>query len=253
MSTLRLLVIQHEAMCPPGWVGEWLSDAGAELDVRHPYRGDDLPETLDAHDGLVVLGGSMGANDDADHAWLAPAKALVRHAASAGVPTLGICLGHQLCAVALGGVVTRNPHGQQIGVLDVGWTGEAATDPLLGPVARTARTVRAVQWNNDLVVEPPPGAVVLARTPKGEIQSARFADTVWGVQWHPEAGEEICRGWAEHDRDEAAERGVDLEEYVAHVAEATDELRATWRGLADGFAGLAARSRQGAGTDSTVR
>jgi GMP synthase (glutamine-hydrolysing) len=250
VSTLRLLVIQHEAMCPPGWVGEWLSDAGAELDVRRPYSGDDLPETLTGHAGLVVLGGSMGANDDADHAWLGPAKALVRDAASAGVPTLGICLGHQLCAVALGGVVTRNPNGQQIGVLDVGWTEEAPSDPLVGPVAGPAR---AVQWNNDLVVEPPAGTVVLARTPKGEIQSARFADTVWGVQWHPEAGEEICRGWAEHDRDEAAERGVDLEEYVAHVAEASDELRATWRGLADRFAGLAASSRQDAGTGSTVR
>jgi GMP synthase (glutamine-hydrolysing) len=250
VSTSRILVIQHEAMCPPGWVGDWLSDAGAELDVRRPYRGDLVPETLDDHAGLLVLGGSMGANDDAEHAWLGPVKELVRHAAGAGVPTLGICLGHQLCAVALGGVVVRNPRGQQVGVLDVGWTDEAAADRLLGPLARPAR---AVQWNNDIVAEPPPGAVVLARTPPGEIQSARFADTVWGVQWHPEAGEEICRGWAEHDRDEAAERGVDLEEYVAHVAEATGELQATWRGLATGFAALAARSGQDAVAGRSMR
>ena len=236
-------------MCPPGWVGDWLSEAGAELDVRRPYRGDALPESLDDHAGLVVLGGSMGANDDADHAWLGPAKALVRLAAASGVPALGICLGHQLCAVALGGVVVRNPQGQQIGVLDVGWTDEAGADPLLGPLARPAR---AVQWNNDIVVEPPQGSVVLARTPRGEIQSARFADTVWGVQWHPEAGADICRGWADHDRDEAAERGVDLEEYVAHVAEASDELRATWRGLAAGFAALA-RAGQEAPAGRTAR
>jgi GMP synthase (glutamine-hydrolysing) len=217
-------------------VGEWLSDAGAELDVRHPYRGDVLPETLDEHAGLVVLGGSMGADDDDEHHWLGPVKELLRHAAGTGVPTLGICLGHQLCAAALGGVVVRNPNRPQVGGLDVGWTDEAAADPLLGPLAGPAR---AVQWNNDIVVEPPAGAVVLARTAQGEIQSARFADTVWGVQWHPEAGEEICRGWAEHDRDEAAERGVDLEEYVAHVAEASEELQASWRGLATGFAALA--------------
>jgi GMP synthase (glutamine-hydrolysing) len=249
VRTLRLLVIQHEALCPPGWVGDWLSEAGAELDVRRPYRGDALPESLDDHAGLVVLGGSMGANDDADHAWLGPAKALVRLAAASGVPALGICLGHQLCAVALGGVVVRNPQGQQIGVMDVGWTDEAGADALLGPLARPAR---AVQWNNDIVVEPPQGSVVLARTPRGEIQSARFADTVWGVQWHPEAGADICRGWADDDRDEAAERGVDLEEYVAHVAEASDELRATWRGLATGFAALA-RAGQEAPVGRTAR
>lgn len=224
-------------MCPPGWVGEWLEEAGVELDVRRPYRGDELPEALTDHAGLVILGGSMGATDDADHSWLAPVKALVRLAAATGVPTLGICLGHQLCAVALGGRVERNPRGQQVGVLDVGWTDAAATDPLFGALAGP---VRAVQWNNDIVVEMPAGAVVLARTPHAEIQAARFADTVWGVQWHPEAGEEICRGWAEHDRDEAAERGVNLEEYVAQVAGARDELRSTWHALADGFAALAA-------------
>jgi GMP synthase (glutamine-hydrolysing) len=231
-------------------VGQWLSDAGAELDVRHPYRGDVLPETLDEHAGLVVLGGSMGADDDDEHHWLGPVKELLRHAAGTGVPTLGICLGHQLCAAALGGVVVRNPNGQQVGVLDVGWTDEAAADPLLGPLAGPAR---AVQWNNDIVVEPPAGAVVLARTARGEIQSARFAETVWGVQWHPEAGEEICRGWAEHDRDEAAERGVDLEEYVATVAAATEELRDTWRGLAVGFADLAARTGRDAAAGRSAR
>ena len=122
-------------------------------------------------------------------------------------------------------------------MLDVGWTDAAADDPLLGPLSGP---VRAVQWNNDLVLDLPEGAVVLARTPRDEVQAVRFADTVWGVQWHPEAGEQICRGWAENDRDEAAERGVDLAEYVAHVAAAQDELRATWRGLAERFAALAA-------------
>ncbi len=245
MNTPALLVVEHEASCPPGWVGEWLVEAGAELDVRRPYLGDALPEELSDHAGLVVLGGTMGANDDADHAWLAPTKALVRLAAATGVPTLGICLGHQLSAVALGGRVDRNPRGQQIGVLDVGWTDAAAEDPLLGPLTGP---VRAVQWNNDLVLDLPEGAVVLARTPRDEVQAVRYADTVWGVQWHPEAGEQICRGWAENDRDEAAERGVDLAEYVGHVAAAQDELRSTWRRLAEGFAALAAPAAPAART-----
>jgi GMP synthase (glutamine-hydrolysing) len=219
-------------MCPPGWVGEWLEEAGAGLDVRQPYAGDDLPATLEDHDAMVVLGGSMGAGDDADHPWLTDVKELVRVAAARGVPTWGICLGHQLCAVALGGEVVRNPRGQQIGVLDVGWHPDAAGDPLF---ARVPRPSRAAQWNNDIVVSLPEGARPLARTGLGELQAARFAPTVWGVQWHPEAGGDVVRVWADHDRDEAVERGVDVDDYVGHVTAAEAELRATWQPLADGF------------------
>jgi len=241
VSSPRVLVVEHEQMCPPGWVGEWLADAGATLDLRRPYAGDALPDNLAGHDAYVVLGGSMGANDDADHPWLTRVKHLIRRAAATDVPTLGICLGHQLSAVALGGRVERNPRGQQVGVLDVGWTVDADTDPLLGPIAvtRSARPTRAVQWNNDLVIETPPGTVVLAHTPRDEVQAARFAPTVWGVQWHPEAGEDVVRVWAEKDRDDAAERGVDLEGYVAAVGAARDELRATWAPLAGLLLGLA--------------
>jgi GMP synthase (glutamine-hydrolysing) len=61
---------------------------------------------------------------------------------------------------------------------------------------------------------------------------------VWGVQSHPEAGEEIVKAWAESDRDSAIERGVDVDAYVADVAAAREELRASWRPLAEAFAGL---------------
>jgi GMP synthase (glutamine-hydrolysing) len=240
----KVLVVEHEAQCPPAWMEEWLEAAGATVEVRRPYAGDALPERLDGHAGWVVLGGSMGAHDDAEHPWLTDVKRLVRVAADARVPTLGICLGHQLCAVALGGEVRRNPRGQQIGVLDVGWTDEAKEDPLF---ARLTDPARAVQWNDDLVLTPPPGAVTLAETPAGELQAARFAPTVWGVQWHPEAGAEVVRPWADSDRDRVRERGVDVEDYVASVASARDELRATWRGLADGFMALIREAARSAG------
>ena len=172
-----ILVVQHETDCPTGWVGDWLVEAGAELDVRHPYRGDDLPSDLHGYSGLIVLGGSMGANDDAENPWLTATKALIREGAVRRVPVLGICLGHQLCAVALGGEVVRNPRGQQIGVIPVGWTDEAAADELFGAMAGP---VRAVQWNNDIVRRLPEGAVLLAETPAGEVLASRFAPTVWG-------------------------------------------------------------------------
>ncbi len=230
-----ILVVQHETDCPTGWVGDWLVEAGAELDVRHPYRGDDLPSDLHGYSGLIVLGGSMGANDDAENPWLTATKALIREGAVWRVPVLGICLGHQLCAVALGGEIVRNPRGQQIGVIPVGWTDEAAADELFGAMAGP---VRAVQWNNDIVRRLPEGAVLLAETPAGEVQAARFAPTGWGVQWPPEAGHDIIRTWVDEDRDEAAERGINVDFHVAAVAEAEQEMRATWRPLAERFLAL---------------
>ena len=235
MTAHPVLVVEHEAQCPPGWVGEWLAEAGCHVDVRRPYRDDELPRRLDHHRGLVVLGGSMDAYSDDRFPWLTDVKELIRQAADTGVPTLGICLGHQLAAVALGGAVQPNPRGQQIGVLDVGWTGAAANDPLMSSVA-TARV--AVQWNNDIVTIPPPDTRVLASAATGELQAARFAPSVWGVQWHPEAAEEIVGAWAENDRDSAAERGVDVDEYVDRVAAARTELRTSWQPLASAFASL---------------
>ena len=249
MSTLPLLVVEHEAQCPPGWMGEWLAEAGSTIDVRRPYAGDLLPVDLTGHSGMVVLGGEMGAYDDADHAWLADVKGLARAAVDDGTPVLGICLGLQLVAVALGGEVAPASRGPQIGVLDVGWTEAAYDDRLLGPVA-ARDDAPAVQWNNDVVTRLPEGAVALARTPHGELQAARFAPTVWGVQWHPEAGEEIIGPWAEHDRDDAVERGVDVDAYVRDVAAARDRLRATWRLLAVAFAAVC---RDPAGVDVVRR
>lgn len=230
-----LLVVEHEAQCPPGWLGEWLGEAGGRLDVRRPYLGDALPARLDGHGGMLVLGGSMDAYSDTRHPWLTEVKRLVRVAAEGQVPVLGICLGLQLATVALGGVVQTNPRGQQIGVLGVGWRPAALADPLLGPVT-DARV--AVQWNNDIVTTAPAGAEVLAVTPAGEIQAARLAPSVWGVQCHPEADADIVAAWARNDRDAAAERGVDVDAYVARVAAAAPELRRSWQPLATSLAVL---------------
>jgi GMP synthase (glutamine-hydrolysing) len=219
-------------------MGEWLRGAGLELDVRRPYAGETLPGSLEEHSGLMIMGGAMNAYADEACPWLPPTRALVRRAAADGVPTLGICLGHQLVTVALGGRVHQNPAGRQIGVLDVGWLPGAADDALFGQL--DGSTV-AVQWNDDVVQRLPSGAVTIARGPGGEVQAARFAPTVWGVQWHPEAGGDIVTKWAENDRDRAAVLGLDVDAYVQQVRDATDRLRAAWRPLATRFAGLALR------------
>lgn len=229
----RVLVVQHEEDCPPAWLGDWLVEAGCELDVRRAHAGDALPATLGHHDALLVLGGAMGANDDATHCWLRPTRELVREAAAGAVPTLGICLGHQLVAVALGGEAGPNPRGQQLGLLPVGWTEEAGLDGLTSGLVGTGF---GVHWNDDVVLRSPAGTVVLARSPGGEVQAARFAPTVWGVQLHPEVDDRILAAWAKDDRDRY-DVGV-LDEVLQQVAAARDDLAAGWRPLAQAFAAL---------------
>lgn len=235
----RIVVLEHESICPPAHVGTWLTEAGAELTVCRPWAGDELP-TATAYDALVVLGGSMGANDDHLHPWLGPLKQLVRDCVAVGTPVLGICLGHQLVSAALGGTADVNALGQQVGLYDVGWLPEAATDELvadLGPV-------RGVQWNHDVVTALPDGAVALARTPGGELQVARFADRTWGVQLHPEADELVLASWAEGDRAEHLDRGIDSAALLHEIAQARSELDAAWRPLAARFVELAQRGDQ---------
>jgi GMP synthase (glutamine-hydrolysing) len=234
-----VLVVEHEPACPPAHFGTWLEEAGAVVEVVRPWAGEELPP-LTAYDGLLVLGGSMGAHDDATTPWLEPVKERIREAVETGVPTLGICLGHQLLAVALGGRSEPNPGGQQVGMYDVGWTAEAAADELVGPVA-TER--RGVQWNSDVVTALPEGTVVLAETARGELQAARFAPTAWGVQLHPEVDRTVLESWAAGDRDDHLEKGIDQEAVLREIDAARGELDEAWRPLAVRFAELARRPR----------
>ena len=234
-SPAPVLVVQHEDKCPPAWLGEWLTDAGLSLDVRRPYAGQPLPASVTRYAGLVVLGGAMGAYDDDTHPWLTPTKSLLREAVAAEVPTLGVCLGHQLASVALGGSVARHPAGRQVGLLPIGWTAAVDDDPVFSAIAEDAR---AVQWNNDVVVEPPPAASLVAGTTSGGPQVLRFGPRAWGVQFHPEAGLEVVGGWAQSYEREASSWDVDVRQVLATLGAAEQKLRHTWRPMADRFAGL---------------
>jgi GMP synthase (glutamine-hydrolysing) len=230
-----VLVVEHDAECPPALFGTWLAEAGCALDVRRPYAGDDDLPALAAYDGLLILGGPMGADDDAKHAWLGPVKELVREARGSGLPTLGICLGHQLIASALGGRVERNPRGQQVGLLDVGWTAAAEQDALVGSLASPRR---GVQWNDDIVTALPDGATLLAETAYGEVQAARYAPAMWGVQLHPEVDAATLQPWADEDRGSHETRGIDTDRLLRDIDAARSELDEAWRPLAAGFAAL---------------
>ena len=237
-----ILVVQHADDCPPALVGDWLVADGATISVARPYAGDELPgpDGLTGFSGLLVLGGPMGALDDDDSSWLTPVKQLVGAAVRTDLPTLGICLGHQLIAVALGGTVTTNPRGQQLGVLDVGWTPVADADELFGPLTGAAR---GVQWNDDVVTQLPEHAVLLAETPHGEVQAVRYAPRTWGVQLHPEVDAAVVSAWAASDAGSHEARGIDQAELLTTIEGAQAELDATWRPLATGFSRICSADR----------
>ena len=241
MRAPRVLVVEHEEGAPAGWLGEWLSEEGLELDVRRPYAdgGPGLPGDLTDHDALLVLGGGMDAWDDSGHPWLAATRDLVREAASRDAPTLGLCLGHQLAVLALGGAVGRNPAGATIAVMGVGWLAAAADDPLLASLTGAAR---ASHWNVDVATRLPDGARVLARTPDDAPQAARLAGSVWGVQCHPEAGPEILARWAEDDGEPHRAAGVDVDGFLTDAERSAGTLRESWRPLGRAFADLVRRA-----------
>src|SRR5437868_8651847 len=151
MSAPIVLVVQNDPGDPIGRLDEWLTSAGVMIDLRRAWLGE-LPETLTDFAGLVVLGGPMNCGDDAAAPWLPAVRSLLRDAVGAELPTLGICLGAQLLAVANGGVVQRNPDGPEYGAQLVAKRTAAATDPLFGPVPITPDVV---QWHVDAVTTLP--------------------------------------------------------------------------------------------------
>jgi GMP synthase (glutamine-hydrolysing) len=111
-------------------------------------------------------------------------------------------------------------------------TGAAASDPLLAGVDG----LPAIHYNDDVVLEPPPGATVLATLPDGRPQALRFAATAWGVQFHPETSPEVFGAWLRWDSPDGLPPEQDA--LLAEVRAAREVLRAAWQPLAQRFATL---------------
>ncbi len=233
MTPPRLLVIQPDEQDPIGPLGGWLTDGGAELDLVTPDR---LPANVDGHQGLVCLGGHMGAYDDLDHPWLADVRRLLAEATTKQLPTLAICLGAQLLAVATGGRVTTGPDGPEVGPLlvakrDVGWN-----DPLFADLPFMPDVL---QFHSDIVVELPPRAALLASATLYPNQAFRVGRTAYGLQFHIETTTELVEAWAANNPDTAEfARPGDLSH--ERLVEAHAALAETWGPFAAQFVKLAA-------------
>jgi GMP synthase-like glutamine amidotransferase len=226
----RCLVIQHSPTEDPGLLGDWLAGAGLILDVVEPYSGAPVPQDLSEHSALLVLGGAMAAWEDEVAPWLPATRRLLRTAVGAGLPTLGVCLGSQLLALACGGAVERGAAGPEYGSCEVRILPEAADDPLLGPVkAGPNGLVPVVQWHSDAVTALPARALLLADSPAYPTQAFRIGARAWGLQFHIETTREMVARWSRADRVE-----VDLDRLP--------DLAPLWEPMAARFADLALSS-----------
>lgn len=183
----RFLLVVQQRPAMTGRVGERLERRGFELDIRCPPEGDPLPEGLEGYRGAVVFGGPMSVNDDLPgiHAqldWLPRAVASNR-------PLLGICLGAQLLAKALGGDVRQHPEGlTEVGYYPIRPT-EAGRALFGGPLY-------VYHWHRE-GLRLPVGAERLAQGEHFPNQAYRVGERAYGIQFHPEVTQEVMEEWME--------------------------------------------------------
>lgn len=190
-----LHIIQNDPEVPPGNIIDNLS---IPYVIHHPYRDGVLPGVEDIT-ALIVLGGAMGANDDQRHPFLVELKKLIRAVVAARIPYLGICLGGQLLAAALGAKVVPS-RWEELGTLPVSLTAEGEEDLLFSGIAETFTTF---QWHHDSFDVPADG-VLLASSALCRHQAFRVGSSAWGLQFHPEVTEAIIRDWSAWDHETAA-------------------------------------------------
>jgi len=190
---MKAHILQHVPFEDIGSIGDWLKARKADISYTQFFKNGHLPKP-DDWDLLVILGGPMSVNDEVAFPWLRIEKAFIRDSVHQNIPILGICLGAQLIASALGARVYKNAQ-KEIGWLDVTATPKRETyfpfpDRFL-----------AFHWHGE-TFELPPGAVHLARSEGCENQAFQVGKHVVGLQFHLESTPESIRALADHCRSE---------------------------------------------------
>ena len=201
-----VLVIQHVPHEPLGTLEAPLKRAGVSLRFLRAANPKAVwPAAADV-DGIIVMGGPQSVYEQARYPYLKRELVLLREAVDAELPVLGVCLGAQLLAAALGAKVTKNPQ-KEIGWYPVMREPGAESDALCEPFGQTETVF---QWHGD-TFSLPPGAVQLFSSPLCSQQAFRYGEHVWGLQFHVEVTAAMVRAWLAHPRNRqalAALRGV---------------------------------------------
>jgi GMP synthase (glutamine-hydrolysing) len=227
---LRLFVLHHLDRKFLGGAEQPLRAAGVEIVERDLKRGDPLPAPGEA-DAIVSLGGDQSVRDIERYDYMQAEAQLLRDEAERGTPVLGVCLGGQLLAHALGGSVERLPR-RIVTWAEVAKLPAAEGDAVVGALPDP---VRALHWNEDGFTIPPGAVELLSRAAAEGGEAFRWGQSAWGIQFHPEADAEALEGWYS-DVDWLSEAGV--EEATAREADRVHlpGQRATAEEIFGGFA-----------------
>lgn len=194
MASLRVHVLQHSELAPPGTVLDWLKARGHAATLVRLYGGDSLPTAVET-DWLIVLGGEMNVDDTAQFPFLVEEKKLLREAIAAKKTCLGLCLGGQLLAQSLGAAVKKNPD-WEVGWHTVHFGGGVGNGPGHSAAAGPDSRLMVFQWHQDTFDLPADG-VRVATNRVTENQGFMFGDRVVGLQFHPEVNEEWVKAKVE--------------------------------------------------------
>jgi GMP synthase (glutamine-hydrolysing) len=190
MARPKILVLQHVPFEPLGTLDPLLKQAGFRIRYVNFARDPVQRPSLSGYSAVIVLGGPMNVDQVAAFPNLATEVSLIQDALERGISVLGICLGAQLLARALGSRVRRG-HAREIGWCDVGLTGDGRADPVLSGFSARQQVF---QWHED-AIELPSGATHLASSEACEVQAFRFGESAYGFQFHLEVDRSLIDRW----------------------------------------------------------
>jgi GMP synthase-like glutamine amidotransferase len=216
----RVLFIQNGEYDAPGLFATVLRDRGVALDIVNAGCGEPTPSNMEPWAGLAVGGGGMSVYEAECHPFLRDGEALIRAARASGKPVLGMCLGAQLMASALGGKVFPN-RAKEIGFHDVRFTPAAEQDALW---KGHTRTFQPVQWHGD-TFSLPNGAVLLASSDLTENQLFRVDEASYGFQFHLEIDEAVLASMVETDDGWLPRHGMDPQRFLREARLALPKVK----------------------------
>lgn len=202
---------QHVPFEGLGSIESWLQTAGFEITNTQFYESSELPY-LNEIDLLIIMGGPMSVNDEDEFPWLILEKKFIRDIIESGKPVLGICLGAQLIASALGAEVYPNP------VKEIGWLPVQAASSIDASAFSFPPSMEVFHWHGE-TFDLPPGATLIARSEGCENQAFQIGTSVIGLQFHLETTLKSAREIVSNCRDELIpSKYVQTEEEILSVS-----------------------------------
>lgn len=211
----KIYVLQHHPVENLGTIADALEGAALAWQYVRVAEGQPVPADMKGAGGLIVMGGPMGVYQTERYPWLREEMRLIEDAIKSNLPVLGVCLGAQILAAALGAKVERNPKCKEIGWHAIRISDSARDDRLMRGLPAT---LTPFHWHGD-IFELPRGAVSLASSDKTPCQAFRYGDKTYGFQFHFEVTTEGVAGMAAAFAKELVRENISSEEMVAQSAD----------------------------------